>query len=160
MQLVQVKLDQLSRLTHTVWVSEHERHGTPEFLVIKYCGIYRDGFDGSPDAKYILATAAAARAAWFSEVVVLDFTDLAYAWGDEMGWVFDITREPGLGCSSPLVVVVGDRSRDAIKTLIPEDYADVCRDDLTAAEELGRSKRAEYKAWLKAWRGKPPAADG
>jgi hypothetical protein len=59
-----VTFAQLSDLRHETFTSEERPFDTPEFLVIRYFGAYRDGGAGRGDALYIVATAEAARMAW------------------------------------------------------------------------------------------------
>ena len=94
MELHQVEYSDLSSITHTVFVSRYERFQYPEFLVIRYTGEYRVGSAGNPDANYIFATATGAHAAWHSNAIILDFTDLSYTWGDDMERVLGVAWNP------------------------------------------------------------------
>ena len=98
-RLRSVSYAELSGLRHEVAVVDGRPFETPEFLVIRYFGSYRDGAEGEPDAKYILAAAAAARQAWWSYSTILDFRELEYHWGDNMHWVTQIGWDPGTACT-------------------------------------------------------------
>ena len=83
MQLNTVSLEQLSALEHEVRLPNHPKFQVPEFKVIAYAGSYRSGAQGKDDALYIMAAAAAAHKAWYTESIVIDFSRLRYDWGDE-----------------------------------------------------------------------------
>jgi hypothetical protein len=147
----QVTYEALSSLTHTVWLSEHGKFETPECLMVKFAGIYRSGSDGPPDATYIMAATKAAHEAWFSMSVLLDFTDLEYTWGDNMEWVLRFPSMFGWsGCEFPLVILAGDRSRAALKTLFGIRYDACCRETFNEAVELLAELRAEFGRCTKA----------
>jgi len=131
-----VTFAELSDLQHEVAVAEGPRFRPPDFLVIRYSGTYRDGAAGRGDALYIVATATAACKAWWSPCTILDFRDLEYRWGDEMEWVTGITWNPADCAHTPLVVVVGDKCRDALRSLLREEYERFCVDTLEQAYVL------------------------
>ena len=149
-RLQPVTYAELSVLRHEVAVSKEPQHvQTPEFLVVRFSGVYRDGAAGKGDALYILASAAAARKAWWSPSTILDFRDLEYRWGDEMQWVTSITWDAGVRAEAPLAVVVGDKSRDALRSLLRDDYGDTCVETMDDAFAMCRRKAQEYKQRLK-----------
>jgi hypothetical protein len=152
MKLSTVKLEELSSLTHEVKLPETEKFHTPAFKVISYHGEYGYGAGGKNDALYICATATAAHKAWYTEGIIIDFSDLKYEWGDEMEWVFGIAQGGSTKCTFPVVVLVGDRSKQAIQTLIPGEYAELCAETFADAVALIERKRNEYKRCLAAWR--------
>ncbi|WP_284620756.1 hypothetical protein [Aquabacterium humicola] len=151
MKLSTITLEQLSSLTHEVKLPE-ERSRSPFFKVISYHGEYRYGSGGNADARYIVATATAAHEAWFTEGIVIDFSDLKYEWGDEMEWVLGIAQGGPTGCSFPLVIIVGAKCKPAIQTLIPDEYADFCVESLDDALLLLEQKRRAYRQCLAEWR--------
>jgi hypothetical protein len=144
---------ELSGLRHEVAVADGPRSLVPEFLVIRYFGSYRDGAEGEGDAKYILAAAAAAREAWWSRSTVLDFRDLEYRWGDNMAWVARIGWDSGSRLHWPLAVVVGDKCRDALRSLLREQYEGLCVESLEEAFSLCRRKAKEHERQLQGIRG-------
>jgi hypothetical protein len=148
-----VTFEDLSAVRHEVWVSAAERFATPEFLVVRYVGAYRDGGAGRGDALYIVATAEAARRAWFTHCAVLDLRELRYAWGDEREWVAGIGWDPVTRVRAPLAIVVGDGCGAGLKSLLGEAYGRVCVEGLEEAFALGRRQRVEYERELKEWRG-------
>lgn len=158
-----VTLAELSGLRHETFTSESRPFQTPEFLVIRYFGAYRDGSAGRGDALYIVATATAARKAWYSRSTVLDFRDLVYAWGDEMQWVTTIGWDRVIRFHAPLGVVVGEKCCTALKSLLREAYDKFCVDTLEQAYLLCRQQEQKYKEHLQAWRPEPgttPDRDG
>jgi hypothetical protein len=152
-----VTLEELSGLRHETFTSEERPFATPEFLVIRYSGTYRDGSAGRGDALYIVATAKAAREAWHSRSTVLDFRDLAYAWGDEMERVTSIGWNPVIRFHTPLGIVVGEKCRTALKLLLRDEYDRFCVDTLEQAYLLCRRKEQDYKQHLTAWHADPGA---
>lgn len=148
MELREVRYEDLSSITHTTWLSEPAGHRAPEFLVVKYSGVYRPGSRGHTDATYIEATLEAARKAWDCQSLILDFTNLEYVCGDEMTGVFCIGWTHAIQRHFPLAVIVGERCRDALASLLLDAYDGICGDDLAAAVELARRERARYEeAW-------------
>jgi hypothetical protein len=139
----------LSAIRHEVAVSEAPQFRSPEFLVIHYTGSYRDGSEGTPDALYIVAAAAAARAAWWCPSTILDFRELEYHWGDNMAWVTGITWDKGIRLAWPLAIVVGDGCRKALRSLLREEYAGLCVETLDEAFALCRQKAREHEERLK-----------
>src|SRR5438477_2634638 len=131
-----VTFDDLSQLKHKVFISDTGSTRSHAFLVVRYQGIYRDGATGEGDALYIVATAKAAREAWWGPCTVLDLRDLEYRWGDEMEWIISIGRDPVTGCHAPLAIVVGDKCRVALKSLLEEEFQRFCVDTLEEAFTL------------------------
>lgn len=144
-----VTFAQLSDLRHETFTSEERPFDTPEFLVIRYFGAYRDGSAGRGDALYIVATAEAARTAWYSHFTLLDFRDLQYAWGDEMEWVTSIGWDRVIQGREPLGIVVGEKCRAALKSLLRDEYETLCADTIEQALALCRRQEQEYKQRLK-----------
>lgn len=147
-----VSYAELSDLRHEVAVADGPRFQSPEFLVVHYFGSYRSGAEGEQDAKYILAAAAAARQAWWSYSTILDFRELEYRWGDNMQWVAGIGWDKGIRLHWPLAIVVGDRCRDALRSLLRDEYAGLCVESLDEAFALCRVKAQEHERQLKQWR--------
>jgi hypothetical protein len=139
---------ELSALRHEVAVSEAPKFHSPEFLVIRYFGSYRDGGAGKPDALYILAAAAAARQAWWCYSTILDFQGLEYHWGDNMEWIPRIAWDPGTRLRWPLAVVVGGKCRDALRSLLRETYPEYCVETMEEAFALCRRKKQEHEQRL------------
>src|SRR5687768_15039013 len=148
MNLKQVSVDGLSQLTHTVWLPDGTL--TSDLLVIKYRGHYREGASGHDDAVYIRATANAAMTAWYTDALLLDFSELQYTWGDEMEWAFGLGPAFRTECVYPLVILAGPACRDALKSLSPASYEACCRETLDDALRLIETKRGRFKACLKA----------
>jgi hypothetical protein len=139
---------ELSALRHEIMISEAPQFQAPEFLVIRYFGSYRDGADGKSDALYIVAAAAAARKAWWCPSTIVDFRELEYHWGDNMLWVKGIASD-GPKLRRPLAIVVGDRCRKALRSLLREEYETFCVESLEEAFSLCRKKTLEHEQRLK-----------
>jgi hypothetical protein len=154
---------ELSALRHEVAIADGPQFQAPDFLVIRYFGAYRSGSPGREDALYIVAAAAAAREAWWSPRTVLDFRELEYRWGDNMEWATSITWSPVLRTNEPFAIVVGDRCRDALRSLLREEYEQFCVETLEQAFESCRQQSLVYDQRLKEFRGRAEpgaAADG
>ena len=157
MKLTPVRLEQLSALTHEVHLSEAPQFGASKFKVISYQGEYRGGGRGREDAQYILATAAAAHEAWFTESIAIDFSRLSYAWGDEMEWVLKIGQRLPIDCRFPLAIILGRDSAPALRTLLADEFDEYCVESLDEAIRLLEVKRDAYKKCLAAWKPKSNA---
>ena len=116
-QLRPVTFEALSALRHSIFVSESPGGISPEFLVIRYEGVYRHGGAGRGDALYIVAAAEAALKAWWAPCTILDLRDLQYEWGDNMEWITSIAWDRVMHRHSPLAIVVSDKCREALQSL-------------------------------------------
>lgn len=141
MKFSEVTYGELSSLTHEVLLSTHvRRYGLPLVKVIRYRGVYRAGTPGRPDALYIRATSQAAHEAWYSLANILDFSELEYVWGDNMAWAFSLGWNGYKVEQHPLAVVVGGRCREALESLLRDEYDLFCRDTMAQAIVLARQK--------------------
>jgi hypothetical protein len=153
-RLRSVTYAELSAIRHEISISVGQQFQAPEFLVIKYFGRYRDGAAGKDDALCMVAAAAAAREAWWSPSLILDFRDLEYHWGDEMRWVISTTWNSGIRVHEPLAVVVGDKCRDPLRSLLREKYDIDCVETVDDAYAMCRRKVQDHKQVLKDIRDK------
>ena len=142
----------LSALRHEVAVADGPPFRSPEFLVIRFFGSYRDGSAGKDDALYIVAAATAARKAWWSRSTILDLRELEYQWGDEMGWITSVVWDPILRADEPLALVVGDACRNALRSLLREEYERFCVESLEQAFASCREQARVYEQRLKDFR--------
>jgi hypothetical protein len=142
----------LSSLQHQMLVFEAPEWQTPEFLVIRYGGTYRAGAAGRADALYMVAAAAAAREAWFAESTILDLQGLEYTWGDEMEWFCGVGWDRASRCHAPLAIVVGERCRSALRTLLREEYDRWCVETMEEAVASCRRQGRDYRQCLESWR--------
>lgn len=151
----EVFLTDLSDITVNHFISEHKPLSTPEYLVLKYTGTYQSGAAGRSDALFIVSTAKAAQEAWFTKMVILDFSELSYQWGDEMAWVYGLGWDRVLRFDRPLAIIVGDLCKDALKSLAPDDFEARCVEDLASAQRLARKQLKAYEHHLKNVHGRP-----
>jgi hypothetical protein len=88
------------------------------YLIVRFSGVYRDGSEGNPDAKYMYAMAEAGIAAYDTDGVILDFENLSYQWGDRIEQVFSAgtARRTGLE-PFPLAVIAGPGCAPALASL-------------------------------------------
>lgn len=68
--------------------------------------------------------------AWEPSGLILDLSELAYEWGDRMENVFDIGHAKYGDIPFPAALIVGERSEEAIRTLILGVYSDQTIDDI------------------------------
>jgi len=151
-RLKPVTFEQLSNVRHSVFVSDDAGFGTPEFLVIRYEGNYRPGGAGHDDALYIVAAAEAARKAWWAPHTVLDLRELEYTWGDEMEWITSIGWNNATRLQAPIAIVVSDKCRAALKSLLLEAYDRYCFETLEDGFSACRRQKLEWEQAMKKWR--------
>ena len=152
MNLTEVSLKDVSSLQHRVYLPPSRKFEVPAFKVISYVGAYRSGGAGKGDALYIKATATAAHEAWYTRGTIIDFTELAYDWGDEMLWVQSLIDPLPVSCAYPLLVVVGPKCEPALRSLLKEDYEGLCLGSLDLAVQELSVKIAGYEQCLREWR--------
>lgn len=149
MKFSEVTYADLSSITHQIFIYKRPRYVTSEIKIIKFTGSYRHGGAGHDDALYIRAACEAAQTAWFSETNILDFSELDYQWGDEMEWAFSFAWDSSIKYQFPLAVVVGDKCRKALQSLLSSRYEDYCRDTLPKTLKLAKQKHLQYKEYRK-----------
>ncbi len=153
-RLTPVTLAELSGIRHETFTSEVPPFEVPEFLVVQYFGVYRDGSAGRGDALYIVATATAARSAWYSRCTVLDFRELRYSWGDEMEWVTSIGWNVVIKCHEPLRIVVGAECQAGLQSLLQDEYDTFCAESVEQAFARCRDDRQEFEHRLREHQGR------
>ncbi len=89
-----------------------------DILVIAYSGKYGIGSAGNGDAQYMYARGQFGLNIYEPAGAILDFRELEYVWGDLLAQVFDIQIEQYPDTRFPLAMVVGDKCKEAIGTLI------------------------------------------
>ena len=155
MKLVPVSFDELSDIEYSIALAPHETYSTPEFVVVKFTGAYRDGAPGRPDALFLVATMEAVQKAWFTTSLIIDFSELKYDWGDEMDWIHDVGRFMPSPCSKPLAIIVGDHCRNALQTLSPDEYNKNCVESFEDAITHIRARKPEFDRCMDEWRRNP-----
>ena len=152
MKLNSVSFESLSAITYSVSLPPHQQYSSPEFVHVSFSGQYRNGSVGAPDATFIVAIMEAVQRAWYTECMILDFSDLSYQWGDNMEWVYDIGWSGHTRCHKPLAIIVSDKCREALRSLSPDDFDEYCVDSLEKAIDLIRLKKPEYDRCMEEWR--------
>jgi hypothetical protein len=151
--LRKVTFEELSSIQHEVFVSDDA--ASPTFLVVRYRGTYKIGAAGRGDALYIVAAAEAAQKAWWAPCTVLDLRELEYQWGDEMEWITSIGWDRGTRLHAPLAILVGERCRPALKSLLEESFERYCVDTMEEAFAHCRKQEIEWRRQLKDFRQEP-----
>ena len=83
-------------------------------LVVAFYGEYGIGSAGAPDAWYMSAIIKAGLDVHHPNGLIIDLSELNYVWGDNLDMVFS----PGDLSTIPFAVVLGDRCKDAVGTLL------------------------------------------
>ncbi|WP_299408384.1 hypothetical protein [Acaryochloris sp. IP29b_bin.148] len=154
MALVPVSFEALSDIKYSIALAPHERFCTPEFAVVKFSGMYRDGAAGKSDALFITAIMDAVQTAWFTPSLIMDFTDLEYRWGDEMEWIHDVGRFMPSPCSKPLAIIVSDKCRTGLQSLSSDEYNLHCVESYGDAVSLIRLREKDFDKCMDEWRSK------
>ncbi len=151
MELQPISLETLSAIRYSAALPPHEPFSQAEFLHVAFRGEYRDGAEGKPDALYITSTIAALDTAWYSKAFIIDLTELKYDWGGEMSWLWSIGWQRTFRTQRPLAVIVGDKCRNALQTLDPEQYKLYAVESFDDALASIRRQQPEYDATVKAF---------
>lgn len=119
-----------------------------ECLVVAFSGAAGNSHEHVGTFRYMRAMIAAGIAAWDPATVVLDLTNLWYEWGDEMGEVLGTVP-------LPVAVVISERNREGLTSLVEAELFDRPRDWLfdTFADALAACDRKYGSA-----PDQPPAA--
>ncbi len=148
-RLTPVTFAELSSLRHETLTSETRPFEVPEFLVIRYFGVYRDGSAGHGDALYIVATAAAAEVpgilaarCWISALSIT-------AWGDEMECVTSIGWNRVLKCHEPVRILVGEELSGGFAVCTAQRIRDILRESVEQAFARCREDRQQYEKRLR-----------
>ncbi|MCP4129588.1 MAG: hypothetical protein GY754_01105 [bacterium] len=91
-------------------------------LIIACKGICGSGSDSNEDAQYIYAMGEAGVCFFEPSMVILDFSELEYHWGDRMDIPFNIGASIFYDEEAPFALVVGPKCKDAIDTLIADTH--------------------------------------
>lgn len=126
----QVKLEELSDLQYEVHIGKSKAVNYCNIMILKFSGEYGFGSGGNSDAIYMSAIGEAVVEAWEPSGLILDFSELAYEWGDMIERVFDVGRAKYGDIPFPTALIVGERSEEAIRTLILGVYSDQTIDDI------------------------------
>ncbi|MEM8533931.1 MAG: hypothetical protein AAGF95_24010 [Chloroflexota bacterium] len=154
MQLIPVSFEELSDIKYTVALTPHAPYATPEFLVVTFTGVYRDGSAGNTDATFMVAIMEGVQRAWFTKSLIIDLSGLTYWWGDEMSWIYRVGHFQPSPCYKPLAIIVGDNCRDALQTLDPEQYNQHCVQSFEEALTLIRSEKPKFDKCMDEWRNR------
>ncbi len=104
------------RIDRAPLTSPHIR--SPDILVVTFSGKYRYGSAGNADADYMRAMAEAGIYATSPTALILDFTELAYEWGDKIDWVLNAGTDQHGDSFFPMAVVIDDGCSDGLQSLI------------------------------------------
>ncbi|WP_240636807.1 hypothetical protein [Paenibacillus silvae] len=126
----QLKLEELSDLKYEVHMGDSQAVHYCSIMILKFLGEYGFGSAGNSDARYMCAIGEAVVEAWEPSGLILDLSELAYEWGDRMENVFDIGHAKYGDNPFPTALIVGERSEEAIRTLILGVYSDETIDDI------------------------------
>ena len=92
-------------------------------LILRFSGFYAIGSSGSTGAKFIVGAAEKAFEKQRVDGVILDFQKLDYQWGDNLEEITNWNRGLFRDTEKPLVVLVGDKSKESFYTLYNGIYS-------------------------------------
>lgn len=153
MKLIPASLEDLSNIRYEVHFPECVSFDSAEFVHIGFRGKYRDGASGRADAQFLNAIVGAVDSAWQVQAFVIDLTNLAYQWGDEMQCIWDIGYERWCRSHRPLAVIVGDLCGPALKTLDRQEFD---RFAVTTLDDAIASIRKQQPVYQESVRGFMP----
>jgi hypothetical protein len=141
MQMTECSLSDLSSLKCRIFRAPLPAYPTYEVLCVSFEGECGIGSRSNGDVAFMSAQIAAVRKAWDPWALILDLRELTYEWGDMMSGVFSTPKIFDLlgkhEFSSPLAVVISDRNREGLTSLIREiqnaDPAEVLFESLDEA---------------------------
>jgi hypothetical protein len=114
-ELHEVSLNNLSDIKVRFFKTNSERVKAFDILIVEFSETYRNGAAGNPDAVFMLAMVEAGKSAFECKGIVYDLSRVNYEWGDLLDSVF---VGPTFKCGNrPKAVVVGNESREAVRTL-------------------------------------------
>src|SRR5262245_57191729 len=87
-RLQELTLGSLSEIEVSIFSGPSKSADYYDLLVVKFKGKYRYGSSGNPDATFMSAMAEAGIVAWGPAGLILDLSELAYEWGDQLEEVF------------------------------------------------------------------------
>lgn len=110
-----VELEGRSHLVHRYFLSD-DLFGAwrTHVLWVSFFGSYRDGSRGRGDAHYMAAMVEAGVEVFAPAAVVLDLSEFAYEWGDDIERLLG----PADHTEMPFAVVVGPRCVEALSSLL------------------------------------------
>lgn len=147
---IAVRFDDQNPIRYEFFLDEDDR---ATILIAKFSGTYRIGSSGAPDARFVSGMINAALEVWdwAQDGLVIDFSALAYEWGDEMDYFMGSAWVRWYGPHIPSATVVGPKCERGIATLLfgedtrqPATDQEWILDDLEAAVTYvrGRAKSA------------------
>lgn len=117
-QTKQMKLEDLSNIRYEVYIGDSISVSYLEIMILKFTGHYGFGSEGNSDAAYMNAMGKAALEAWEPGGLIIDLSDLSYEWGDRLETLFNIGNEKYCDTPFPIALIVGPKSKEAIRTLL------------------------------------------
>ncbi|MBI3929148.1 MAG: hypothetical protein HY319_26625 [Armatimonadetes bacterium] len=131
-----------SDLRYQLFESSFEESGCYCILLMaRWSGLCRDGSAGADDAAFMSAVTAAALNRVPADVVVFDFTDLEYRWGNSLLSVFETVGDADLELPIAVSVAAGPGCLPALSSLVTpagEQTPEWLKDNLEDAVALGR----------------------
>jgi len=121
-QIREVRFDDLSDITYRMLLHEYPPSvvgaSSCRILVIEFLGKYGVGSEGNDDSLFMATLIRAAMNCWYVDGLVLDFSQLAYEWGNSIGDVL-LAGKSVLGKKFPTAVVVSELCEAALQSAQP-----------------------------------------
>ena len=93
-------------------------------LVAEFRGECGYGSGSNADAAFMAGIVKAAQEAWPASALILDWRQLEYEWGDEIGKpidAFGTCRVDGKNISAPTAVIISDLNRVGLTSLVKQE---------------------------------------
>lgn len=143
----------LSEINYEVHIGKSNEVNFLKIMILKFIGEYGFGSAGNSDAIFMRAMGEAVLEAWNPGGLIIDLSELSYEWGDQLEDVFYVGSYKYRDRPFPIAIIVGDKSEEAIRTLILgivstegiDEYGWVFK-DLSSAWEYIETKLKEYNS--------------
>ena len=119
MPLQHVSFESQTSIRYQFQLDTFDKENTPRRVIIaKFCGDYRPGSQGTPDALFIQGITQAALKVWAPDGFLLDLSQLSYRWGDNMEEVLGLRGQ----IKVPFAILGSESCLPAIGKLIQVFY--------------------------------------
>lgn len=121
MKLTERKLGELSDLKYKTFICSFPKRTHLKAVVVAFKGEYGYGSKGNGDAYFMTAIIKAALAAWTPSALVIDLRKMSYEWGDLIAMAFAAGEGQYIDASFPTAVIISERNREGLTSLIREE---------------------------------------
>jgi len=119
MKIREVSLSELSKIEYRMFLYNFteapDDFAGESALAMEFKGRYKIGGEGYEDSLFMTAMIHAALQVWYVKGLILDFRQLSYEWGNNIGEVI-LAGKSVMGSKFPTAVVVSDLCKNALET--------------------------------------------